>query len=98
MFDYRQLREAGLQVLGEAFTPPVQLAAEIRALARALPIKGYTQWDIAAIALGMSVQQHATDDYARGYQDGIASLLLEAETPVHILSRLLERHSREAAS
>jgi hypothetical protein len=99
MVDYKKAREAGLQLLGEPWTPAVQLVSELRALATdALPIKGYGQLDVACIALGLALQQHATDDYSRGYRDGKAAVLLEAEFPIGALVDVYRRHSEEAAS
>ncbi len=98
MADYKELREAGLKLLGEPWTPAIQLVSDLRALATdVLPIKGYGQFDIACIALGLALQQHATDDYSRGYRDGKAAVLQEAEYPIGALLDVLRRHSQEAA-
>lgn len=86
MADYRRYCDLGWNVIGEAHTPAVQLVSDLRALFNALPLKGYRQDDILAIVIGMASEQHPSDDYARGYHDGINALLLRIETPLDLLN------------
>lgn len=45
------------------------MVREFRQLLKALPIRGYHQYDIGCIALGIAAQAEQTADYLRGYRD-----------------------------
>lgn len=89
--EYRPYRDMGIKVVEESWTPAIPLVSELRALLDTLPIKGYSQYDIALIALGMASELNSCDNYMRGYQDGRAATLLLVEEPLNLLNAVVSR-------